>query len=844
QLAKTYLQKFSGIRDFYLRYACNLVNAFQLMQAKGCVELITSAATHAFLPLMQTEEGWRAQIMTAVDYHTKLLGTKPAGIWLPECGYAPGLDKILQEAGLAYFFVENHGVGSASPTPIFGTLSPVLSPHGVAAFPRDEACSRQVWSAEEGYPGDYAYREYYRDIGFDLPLEQVQNYIHPDGIRINTGIKYYRITGKGDAKVVYDPRLARERAAVHAEHFLAQRTQQVESWSAKMGRKPIVCAPYDSELFGHWWYEGPLWLDMLARKLHFDQTKLRMVTPNDYLQIYQEFQVCELPASSWGRGGYADVWLNGANDWIYPALHRAEQRMVEAAGRFNNPTIGQKRVLNQAVRELMLAQSSDWAFIMDSKTMLDYAVKRTKYHVNRHSRLLSMLENAMIDEAYLDGLESYDNLFPELDYRVFCSRQPQTMFNADGPTALLLTWEFPPLTVGGLSRHVYDLVRQLSTQGWQVHVVTTAAGASVYETVAGVHVHRVEVLQPDGSEFQHWALQLNLALLATCQRLIASGIKFDLVHAHDWLVCYTAKTLKKVYGLPLVATVHATEHGRNQGIHTALQGYIHHLEWLLTYEAEQVIVCSTYMQQEVTALFQLPGAKLSTIPNGVDGTQLPVRRKRSQTKEPYALPSERIVLFIGRLVREKGVQILLQAAPQILSRYPAVKFLLVGTGPMEDELVARSTQLGLAEKVLFTGFIPDEARNRVLQLAEIAVFPSLYEPFGIVAIEAMAAGTPVVVSDVGGLADIVTHGHNGLQIYPGDVNSLVTQVSALLEKPALAKKLAKTAQNEIAKYSWQQIALRTIEVYRKAISQIEAGKSMRQIAVGSDILGENDGKEN
>lgn len=831
-LAREYMKKFKGMRDFYLSYACNLVTAYREIMETGKLEIITSAATHAFLPLVMTEQATKAQIKIATAVYHKHFGRSPRGIWLPECGFLPGLDLILKECGLEYFFTDSHGVGTAQPTPVFGLLSPVLTPHGLAAFPRDTESSRQVWSSQEGYPGDFDYREYYRDIGYDLDFETIRPYIHPEGIRINTGIKYYRITGTFDQKEPYNPQRAKDKAAQHAANFLFNRQRQIEHWSWHMGRKPIVVAPYDAELFGHWWYEGPMWIDMLLRKMHFDQAIIKAITPSEYLQLYTDYQVCSLPMSSWGRGGCNDVWLGRTNDWIYPALHLAEQRMIELADQFQEPGSSERRALNQAARELMLAQSSDWAFTMDSKTMVEYAVKRTKAHFNRFCRLYKMLKSRCVDEPWLSALESMDNIFPEMDFHLYSSgskaRFPSQKYAAK--KILMLCWEYPPITVGGLSRHVYDLARFLARQGLEVHVVTIEAGEYPhYEVVEGVHVHRFHVVKPDGGEFIHWVFQLNLMMIETCCQLIQSGLSFDIIHAHDWLACYAAKTLKQLYDFPLVATIHATEHGRNNGIHTDLQRHINDLEWRLTYEAEQVIVCSTYMRQEVESIFALPSSKVAVIPNGVDPELIKVRKSSSNSKQPYAMEQERLVLFVGRLVQEKGVHTLLAAAPSILAEFPEVKFIIAGKGPAMSDLKDQVQHLGIREKVLFTGFVGDEERNRLLQIAEIAVFPSLYEPFGIVAIEAMAAGTTVVVSEVGGLADVVEHGRNGLKMYAGDVNSLTIQVKDLLRNPEWARSLARSGKEQVGRFDWNSIAAKTIAVYGMIQGRRET-KAHQQIA--------------
>ncbi|MCM8819620.1 MAG: DUF1957 domain-containing protein, partial [Candidatus Omnitrophica bacterium] len=283
-LALMYYRRFMEAKETFLRYKCNLVSAFKKFQEKGYIEIIASCATHGFLPnLSVNEQDVIAQINIGVDCYKKVFGRQPLGFWLPECGYYPGVEEILKKAGIKYFFVDSHGIINADPTPRYSVYAPVYCPCGVAAFGRDWESSKQVWSAKEGYPGDFDYREYYRDIGYDLDYEYIKPYIHPSGIRINTGIKYYRITGKTDYKEPYVPEWAKEKAAIHAGNFMFNRERQVEYLASKMEKKPIIVAPYDAELFGHWWFEGPLWLDFLFRKIAFDSKIITTITPSQYL---------------------------------------------------------------------------------------------------------------------------------------------------------------------------------------------------------------------------------------------------------------------------------------------------------------------------------------------------------------------------------------------------------------------------------------------------------------------------------------------------------------------------------------------------------------------------------
>lgn len=402
------------------RYNCNILRAFREFSDAGYIEIITSGATHGYFPLMEIyPEAVRAQVKTAVAFHEKTFGRRPLGFWLPECGYQPGHDQILKEEDIRYFFTDAHGVLFASPRPKYGVFAPIYCKSGVAAFGRDMESSKQVWSAQEGYPGDYDYREFYRDIGYDLDYDYIRPYINRDGTRTATGIKYYRITGKTHDKQPYDMERARERAAVHAGNFMFNRERQIEYLASVMDRKPIVVAPYDAELFGHWWFEGPWWLDFLIRKSAYDQKVFKLVTPSDYLEIYKRNQVSTPSLSSWGYKGYNEVWLEGSNDWIYPHLHMAAERMIDLATKMPDAEGLTRRALNQAARELLLAQSSDWAFIMKTGTMVSYAVKRTKDHVGRFNRLYEAITSNSIDESWLSQVEAKDNIFPDIDYRSY-----------------------------------------------------------------------------------------------------------------------------------------------------------------------------------------------------------------------------------------------------------------------------------------------------------------------------------------------------------------------------------------------------------------------------------------
>jgi 1,4-alpha-glucan branching enzyme len=422
RLAQMYQNWFGQARHLFEQvYHRNLVEAFARLAEAGRVELITSAATHGYLPLLAyNPPAVRAQIKLGVDEHRRHFGRPPAGFWLPECAFLPGHDAFLAECGLRYFLTDAHGLYFASPRPRYANFAPVFTPNGVAAFGRDLESSKQVWSASEGYPGDYEYRDFYRDLGFDLDLDYLRPHLTPEGQRIPTGFKYYRITGPSlEEKAPYDPDRAREKAAVHAGNFLFNREKQVEHLAGIMDRKPLVVAPYDAELFGHWWFEGPQWLDFLLRKIAYDQETLKTVTLSDYLAEYPRNQVAMPAQSSWGWKGYHEVWLNGANDWLYRYLHKAAERMTELVERFPTPDDLRRRALRQAARELLLAQASDWPFIMKTGTTVPYAVRRFKDHLGRFTRLYDDLLADRLDEEWLAEWEGRDSLFPDLDLEAF-----------------------------------------------------------------------------------------------------------------------------------------------------------------------------------------------------------------------------------------------------------------------------------------------------------------------------------------------------------------------------------------------------------------------------------------
>jgi len=397
---------------------------------------------------------------------------------------------------------------------------------------------------------------------------------------------------------------------------------------------------------------------------------------------------------------------------------------------------------------------------------------------------------------------------------------------------LMLTWEYPPRIVGGIARVVNDLSKRLIKDGHDVYVITYKEGnVPYYENDKGVHVYRVDNYMINPNNFIDWIFQLNFNMISKASEIINKEGKFDVIHAHDWLVAYAAKTLKESFNIPLVATIHATEAGRNSGIHNPDQRYVNDTEWMLTYEASEVIVNSKFMRNDLQRLFGLPYEKINVVSNGINTTVYNGMERDYDFRRQYAMDNEKIILFMGRLVFEKGVQHLISAMPKILEGYHDAKLVIAGRGGMTDQLKAQVEAMGLSNKVCFAGYLNAKQVSKMYKCADVSVFPSTYEPFGIVALEAMLAGVPTVVSDVGGLNEIVEHGVDGMKSYAGNSNSLADSILELLLNPALCEKITKKAKQKVKnEYNWAKIAQDTYFTYEKAICKTVAEKQKDQIA--------------
>ncbi|MBF6612335.1 MAG: glycosyltransferase family 4 protein [Chloroflexi bacterium] len=401
---------------------------------------------------------------------------------------------------------------------------------------------------------------------------------------------------------------------------------------------------------------------------------------------------------------------------------------------------------------------------------------------------------------------------------------------------LMLSWEYTPHIVGGLGKHVVEIVPELIADGVEVHLVTPNFDNAQFSeplylpdgTPAqnGSRLYRVNPSGGQGDFFTNtW--HDNIGVEEFCTHLVRQEGGFDLIHNHDWLSGFAAIALKNDFHLPLLSTIHATEMGRNRGqLYGEMQRSIHMAEWWLAYESWRIIACSHYMAWEVETYFGAPPEKVDIIPNGVDPRRFDALQgvDLSSFRLGFARPNEPIVYYVGRMVPEKGLSVLIDAAPLVLREWPQVKFVLAGGGGYANELRAKADTLGVGDSILFPGRISDEVRDGLFKVADVAVFPSLYEPFGIVALEAMAAGTPVVVSDVGGLSEVVELHETGIKVYPNDPASLAWGILHTLKHPDWSRSRAQSADH-VARtlYNWGRVADMTLDVYKRVVAEAKAG---------------------
>jgi len=436
-LAQMYRDRYLKCLADYQEYAGNILKGFDYFQKAGVIEIITTPGSYPFLPFYeQYPANVSAQIESAVDTFHMVFGKTPKGMWLPECGYYPGLEHHLKDYEIDYFFTSAHGLMFSPDAPRWGVFTPAQVGNGLAYFARDLESANLVWSAETGYPGDPDYRDFYRDIGHDLPLEYISPFIHLEKVRVNTGYKYYAVSGKGDNKNLYNPDLAANKVLEHAENFLYHQSKRIGKLDPVMAEKPIITCPYSAELFGHRWFEGIQWLETVIRLVDSKYGDLDLTTPSRYLSNSPKLEVSQPIYSSWGNKGYGEVWLDGSNDWIYRHVHMAIERLQELVSRFPDVTGLKERALNQAAREVLLAQSIDWPVIMRSGAAEQYAIQRLREHIGNFYRIYDAMGQGTLGTEWLTKVEKKNNVFPRLSYKVFNLGVPKRANALGHPYAL------------------------------------------------------------------------------------------------------------------------------------------------------------------------------------------------------------------------------------------------------------------------------------------------------------------------------------------------------------------------------------------------------------------------
>ena len=498
---------------------------------------------------------------------------------------------------------------------------------------------------------------------------------------------------------------------------------------------------------------------------------------------------------------------------------RMERKLQKLKGISKNSE--EMRVYKQMYREWMMLSAG---LVSNQSSNKELAEGYVDHFRKLYSILLGALDREILlkresELIWLNGLQIMDGLIERQE-----KRESQQKI-------LVLTWEFPPHIVGGLARHVYGLTRSLSKKGYELHVITAGQESLAQEEkMDGVYVYRVKPLNAMEKNFLVWVSGLNIAMVEKAVEL-SSMHCFACIHAHDWLVGAAASVLKENLSIPLVTTIHATEFGRNNGIYTEIQQFIHEKEKKLVGQSDQLIVCSDYMEDEVQRLFHPSIKKLNIIPNGID-SELNKRVGHRNLLAHIPIDHNRKMIFsIGRMVQEKGFDTLIEAAAIVKKKGLDVYFIIAGKGPLLEEYRRKVSQLELADSVFFIGFIEDDKRNRLLELCEMAVFPSRYEPFGIVALESMKAGKPTIVSNTGGLKGIVQHLKTGLLMIPGNTDSLIEQIMCILNDCHLAKELGENGKKMVdSLFSWNRIAEETKRVFEEVImnEKLEGGRNERK----------------
>ena len=393
----------------------NLIDKFKVLNKSGNLDILTCAATHGYLPILrENPETVKGQIKTAIRNHENIFEDKPLGIWLPECAYYENLDEILYNSGIRYSILDGHGILNATPRPRYGVYAPICSKKGVAFFGRDSESTLPVWSAKDGYPGNRVYREFHKDLGWEIPFSKLQEKGIPSVRPL--GLKYHKITDENASlgrKEFYSENDARKKAEQHSDEYLLARSKQLKKITLSSSFDPLLIAPFDAELFGHWWYEGPYFIENILKKS--TKYRIKLINLKDFLMQKPNLQICEPSPSSWGQGGYHNYWINEANAWIVPEITKAGSTFVNLSSKKVNDEF-LKRIFKQAARELLLSESSDWSFILRAGTTTELAKERIERHLFRFWKLIEMIKNnSDVNLKFLVDVEEEDKVFPNIE---------------------------------------------------------------------------------------------------------------------------------------------------------------------------------------------------------------------------------------------------------------------------------------------------------------------------------------------------------------------------------------------------------------------------------------------
>ena len=714
----------------------------------------TSSATHAVLPLVATDAGVRLQVQTGIDSHRARV-SRPwrGGFWLPECAEAEWLDPLLEEAGVhttCVDFTDLFGAGAPE------HLRPFATEAGPVLVPIDRAIIDLVWHAD-GYPSNGPYRDSHRRTTHDH--------------------KPWAIDGS-----VYDAGRAAAQVRADAADFVARAAKRVA------GGGLAVCA-LDTELLGHWWYEGVQWLAAVVSEAAAQG--LPLVHLDDALADVDAGRAAG-PAPARNDLGQAPRSLDvGRPEGGRSGLGGARSRVAGGRRRGGRLRARRTRASRTAVERLGVPRE-----------------RRPRGAVRARTRCRPRAgpgRGASLDRLRACGAQSRP------------VRHTRPAPGSLMPRVLILSWEFPPIVEGGLARHVRKLAEHLVGADVDVHVLTRGDETMPSEDdVDGIRVHRLqEPRRPrDLGEFVTWIEHMNADMLAAGVEL-GDRFDFDLVHGHDWLVAAACDHLARRFSCKYVTTIHATEYGRHQGwVDKHPQSYIHSVERWMANRADRVITCSHYMRGHVADIYDLDEERVSVIPNGIDPLDLQPVDDLDTLRSRFAAPDEKLVLLVGRLVYEKGFQLALEALPDVIERVGRVRFLVAGSGTHEQELREQAERLGLDRHGTFMGWIGDDVLHSLYRIADLCVIPSLYEPFGLVALEAMASGCPCIVADTGGLREVVPGGERvGLRFRGGDAEHLGVMVERMLTDAPLRDRLVAEAGEHVLRFDWGDVARQTAAVY-------------------------------